>query len=103
MASNIIYQTIISSRAEDEIISSWKWYETQQQKLGDRFFYELSLKLEKITQNPEQYSARYKNYREATLSVFPFSIIYRINKKKKAIFIISVFHSKRNPKKRYSK
>ncbi|MBS1935209.1 MAG: type II toxin-antitoxin system RelE/ParE family toxin, partial [Bacteroidetes bacterium] len=49
------------------------------------------------------YSIRYKNYREAILSIFPFIVIYRINKKKKIVFIISVFHSKRNPKRKYLK
>jgi plasmid stabilization system protein ParE len=103
MANNIAYQTILSTRAEQEIITSWKWYEERQEKLGDRFIEEVIRQLKQIEQHPERYPVRYKSYRETIVAIFPYSIIYRINKTKKLIQVISIFHTSRNPKKKYLK
>jgi plasmid stabilization system protein ParE len=103
MANNIAYQIILSSRAEKEIETSWTWYEERQQGLGDRLVTETIYRLRQIEQTPERYSIRYKNYRETKIEVFPFVIIYKINKKKKLIYVVSIFHASRNPKRKYKK
>jgi hypothetical protein len=36
MANNPVFITIISTRAQKEILTSWTWYEDRQQGLGDR-------------------------------------------------------------------
>ncbi len=37
MASNPVYTSILSTRAQKEITQSWEWYEEKQQDIGDRF------------------------------------------------------------------
>jgi plasmid stabilization system protein ParE len=101
MAGNLPYSVIFSSRAQKEIASAWDWYEERQQGLGDRFIQEVIRKAWLIEQNPERYPTRYKSYKETILSVFPFLIIYRTNKRKKSVRIISVFHTSLHPKKKY--
>jgi plasmid stabilization system protein ParE len=103
MANSTAYKIILSTRAQQEIETSWKWYEERQQKLGDRFVEEVIKRLKKIEQHPERYPYKHKAYRETMIEVFPFSIIYRINKKKKLVQVVSVFHTSRNPKKKFSK
>jgi len=101
MASNIAYITILSTRAQKEITQAWEWYEERQQILGDRFVKEVINKLRLIEQNPERYPTRYKSYKETSVNIFPFLVIYRINRKKKSVRIVSVFHTSLNPSKKY--
>jgi plasmid stabilization system protein ParE len=96
------YSSIISTRAQKEIAVSWEWYEERQQGLGDRFVKEIVARLRDIEKNPDKYPTRYKSYKEASLPIFPFILIYRVAKGKKTIRLLSVFHTSRNPKKKYS-
>ena len=101
MANQSIYTTVLSSHAQKEIAKSWTWYEDRQPGLGDRFVREVIARIQKIEETPNRYPTRFKTYKEAPVGVFPFRIIYRINKKKKLIRVLSVFHSSLNPKKKY--
>ena len=93
------YTSLISTRAAKELYDSWDWYETRQVGLGDRFIDEVMRKISLIEQQPESYAAKYKSYRETLVAAFPVLIIYRINKAKKLIHIISVFHTARGSSK----
>ena len=100
--SNIpAYSAVLSSRAQKEISEAWNWYEDRQRGLGDRFLKEVITRIRKIEQTPERYPTRFKSYKETPVPVFPFLIIYRINKKGKLIQIVSVFHTSMHPKKKY--
>lgn len=101
MADKVLFTLIFSSRAQKEIIKAWEWYEERQQSLGDRFIKELISSIQLIKQNPERYPSKFKAYKETTISVFPFLVIYRLNRKKKSIRIVSVFHTSLNPRKKY--
>jgi plasmid stabilization system protein ParE len=77
-------------------------YEDQQSGLGDRFKNEVRNKIELILNNPLHYPLKRKHY-EAQIDNFPFLIIYKIDKRKDLILILSVFHTSRHPKKKYTK
>jgi hypothetical protein len=83
MADRPAISVIISSRAQKEMAESWAWYEDRLAGLGDRF------------------PTRFKSYKEAPVPTFPFLLIYRISKKSNLIRVVSVFHTSRNPKKKY--
>ena len=87
-------------KAQKEIIDAWKWYEEQQPGLGDRFKYEVRKKIASIVENHLHYPLKGK-YREAQTDVFPYLIIFRFDKKADMIFVVSVFHMSRHPKKKY--
>ncbi|MBZ0099150.1 MAG: type II toxin-antitoxin system RelE/ParE family toxin [Taibaiella sp.] len=95
------YSIIISTRAADEISSSWAWYEERQQGLGDRYLQEIHRKIQVIQRQPELYAAKHKTYIEVLIGVFPVVIIYKVNTRKKQIQILSVFHTARNFRKKY--
>ena len=101
MDRHSIYRTIFSSKAQREIAESWNWYEDRQLGLGDRFLNEITEHIRKIEQTPIKFPIRFKSYRETPVPVFPFLIIYRINEKKKIIRIVSIFHTSRNPTRKY--
>ncbi len=101
MASKAPYSIIYSTRSQQEIARAWVWYEDRQVGLGDRFLKEVLGRASLIERNPDRYPTRIKSYKEAPVPIFPFLIIYRVNKKKKSVRIVSVFHTSLNPSKKY--
>jgi mRNA-degrading endonuclease RelE of RelBE toxin-antitoxin system len=95
------YAVVFLSRARKELLDAWDWYEERQFGLGDRFFNEISRKIEKIQKLPQSYPSKQKGFYESRIDVFPYLIIYRIQKQKKIVVITSIFHTKRNPKTKY--
>jgi mRNA-degrading endonuclease RelE of RelBE toxin-antitoxin system len=88
-------------RARSELLAAWEWYEDKQEGLGDRFKKEVYDKISQIEITPERYPQRKKNFYEARLKIFPYLIIFRFQKQRKIIAIVSVFHTSRNPKRKY--
>ncbi len=96
------FSSILSGKAQKEVAVSWEWYEERSDGLGDKFLAEVITRLKDIENNPDRFPSRHKRYREALLLTFPFLIIYKINARKKLVRVVSVFHTSRNPKKKYS-
>ena len=94
------YSFIQLPKAQLEILDAWELYEEKQDGLGDRFKEDLAKKIKAIAENPLHYPRKGK-YREAQADVFPFLIVFKFDKKANMIYIISVFHTSRNPKKKY--
>jgi hypothetical protein len=94
------YTVELLFKARLEIFESWKYYEKQQTGLGDRFEDEVFKKIELIKTNPLHYPVK-KKMHEANTDIFPFLIVYKINKSRKLIMIVSVFHTSRHPRRKY--
>jgi plasmid stabilization system protein ParE len=92
-----------SSKAEAEYFTAFDYYEDQLDGLGDRFEQSVANKIDQIIKNPYQYSGKKSNYRESWVKDFPFLIVYKILVQKQIILITSIFHTSRNPKKKYRK
>jgi plasmid stabilization system protein ParE len=101
MASKFGYSIIVSSRAQKELAESWNWYEDRLPGLGDRFVNEVLKCTRQIEENPDRFPTKFKAYKEAQVKTFPFLVIYRINKKANSVRVVSVFHTARNPRKKY--
>lgn len=95
------FKSVFSDRALQELADSWTWYEEQQHGLGDRFTDTILKTIQQLEENPAKGLSRSKIYKEAIVRTFPFLVIYRIDTQEKTIFIHSIFHSNRNPKKKY--
>ncbi|PZR24971.1 MAG: hypothetical protein DI535_20195 [Citrobacter freundii] len=68
----------------------YRWYEEKQKGLGDRFLRSVRKKIGEILERPEAYGSRAnKIYREARVDDFPYAVIYKLNKRKKKIYIIA--------------
>ena len=76
-----------------------KWIEG----LGERFERMVGLYIQQIIDAPENYHYGKAPYKEVSTEVFPYVIVYKINKRKKAIFISAIYNTKRNPKYKYRK
>lgn len=98
------YNYLLTTDAEREYISSFLWYEQQQTGLGEKFALSIRNKLQRISTNPNQYKKMKGHFYEAPLfRSFPFVIIYFIDHKKNMVVVISIFHTRRNPRKKYKK
>ena len=91
----------ISPRAEKELLSSYSWYEKQQKGLGNKFLNEFYSKAALIEKHPKRAISKRQGYHEKPMSIYPYLIVYRYDEHKKTIIISTVFHFKRNPKKKY--
>ncbi|HYO21810.1 MAG TPA: type II toxin-antitoxin system RelE/ParE family toxin [Flavisolibacter sp.] len=94
------YRTEFLKKARLELLEAWSWYEDKQPGLGDRFIKHIEAAIGSIELNPEYYKEKAKGYRQASVKIFPYLIIYKVHKRKKTVAIVSVFHTRRNPKKR---
>ncbi len=80
----------------------YEWYEEKQKGLGERFLQAVRKKLEEIVLQPEAYGVKAnKKFREAEIDIFPYLLVYKVNKRKKEIYISSIHHSKKHPRKKY--
>jgi toxin ParE1/3/4 len=93
-----MYTVKLLTQAEIEIKEACEWYDEQQIGLAKKFLKEVDSFLESIKSNPHKFQVRFsEQYRFATLNVFPYLIVYRIDNDDRTIFVISVFHTSRNP------
>ena len=98
-----MYKLKILHEADKEFQESAQWYQEQTDGLGIRFIEVIKHKLETIQKYPERNPKRKGNFREAIVRTFPYIIIYTLYKREMIITINSIFHTSRNPQKKYRK
>lgn len=97
----MVYPFKLNKQAYEEYLDAYEWYELKQKGLGERFAVEVEEKLQRISAHPEYYSKRHSSLREAKVDNFPFMIVYEFFKRKRLIHIAAIYHSRRNPGKKY--
>jgi plasmid stabilization system protein ParE len=95
------YFLVFHPKATKELLEAVDWYNERQPDLGDTFFEFVLVAIKRIIQNPFLYAPKSKTYREALVEKFPYIVIYRIKPKKNEVEIMAVFHTSRNPTKKY--
>lgn len=81
---------------------AYAWYEDRQKGLGERFIEAVRKKIEEITLHPGVHGSKSrKTFREAKVDFFPYLVVYKINKRRKEIYVSSIHHSKKHPHKKY--
>lgn len=93
-----MYTLKLLKRAENELNNSCDWYEEQKKGLARRFLKELETRFKLITKNPRLYQIQGDgNLRLAPLKKFPFVIVYWYDEALEIIFVVSIFHTSREP------
>ena len=93
-----MYTVKLLTEAEIELTDACKWYEKQQQGLGKKFLSEIKHYLKLISKNPLQFELKFSNrYRFAAFKIYPYFVVYRIEEDTKLVYVISIFHTSRNP------
>jgi hypothetical protein len=80
---------------------AYDWYNEQQAGLGDVFLNELENGYDKLESWPDAYQKIKNNYRHLVLHTFPYVIVFTIIKTD--VIVYAVFHTSRNPSKKFRK
>ena len=95
------HNLIIKEEAKTEIINAYNWYESKQNKLGERLISVLDDYFSIIKKSPKQFPKVLNDMRQATIKNFPYIIIFKIENND--VIVFAVFHSSQNPEKWKSK
>lgn len=90
-------------RAEDEYLGAIEWYGGRSEGLGERFVKCVNAQISRIAKNPLIYESKKYDTRECKVEDFPYLVVYKLYPEKSVIYITSIFHTSRNPKKKYRK
>lgn len=96
-----MYNYLVEPKAQKEYDESIEWYSERSELAAINFIKSVDAALLLITKKPYQFKNTYKNFREVSLKKYPFAIIYSVEENLKIIIIVSIYHHKRNPKKKY--
>ena len=97
------FKIVFHPKAKLEYIEAFHWYENEKEGLGERFEKLIEKKLNQIQLHPENYGVNKGGFRETSVDIFPYTIVYKILKQKGLIYISAIFHAKRNPKNKFRK
>ena len=78
-----------------EIKSSYQWYQSQTEGLGQDYLSELESSFQTIRELPFTWPKFQNGFRRFLLSKFPFSVIYQSNEN--TVFVVAVMHNSRKP------
>lgn len=96
------YSYIYEPRAIIEFENAFEWYWEQSHSAAENFESRVKEKIHDICSNPFLYRKIRKHFREVHLKKYPFSIVYSVNEETLTIIIMSIFHHRRNPKRKYT-
>ena len=97
------YTIKLLEETDKEFSEAAAWYEEQSTGLGIRFINVIQNKLNLIAQYPERYPKRKGNFRETPVKTFPYIIVYTVYKREQVITVSAIFHTSRNPRRKYRK
>ena len=89
--------------AQEDYETSVIWYMERSTKAAENFIAAIDNALALICNNPTRWHNKYKNYYELGLKKYPFRIIYTIDEVNELIIVTSIYHQKRNPRKKYNR
>jgi plasmid stabilization system protein ParE len=95
------HQVAYRKRAAEEYLSSLFCYKSKSLYAAEQFVKCIDETLKKITEDPKRFRNTYKDFREAKVKKFPYSIVYFIDAEEQRVVITSIFHQKRNPRKKF--
>ncbi len=99
-----VYKIDLHPDAEEDYANSYKWYESRENGLGEKFLQHVRSKLNAISVNPKTYSYKGKNtFREAIVDGFPFLVVYKVYEHNKTVFVSAIHHVKKDPQLKYRK
>ena len=96
-----MYSYLFDPVAANEYEDAFEWYQQRSKVAADNLFVEVEETIRLVCKNPFRYKNAYKNLHEIPLKKYPYYLIYLVDEPHKIITIISLFHNKRNPEKKY--
>lgn len=97
------YKYLLHEHAQQDYETSLQWYAERSEHAAENFIMAVDDALQLICEHPTRWRNNYKNYHELGLKKYPFTIIYTIEANKQLVVVSSIYHHKKNPKKKYTK
>lgn len=95
------YKISFRKRASLEYLSSLIWYKERSLQAAENYVLAVNEALGKVASYPHQFRNTYQQFYEIGLKRYPFAIIYFIDEDLHQVVIVSLFHYKRNPRKKF--
>jgi plasmid stabilization system protein ParE len=99
MIYKYIYDPVALSEYRDAVL----WYDDRSGVVAERFILAIKERIKDICTNPLRYRNTYTHFRETSLKKYPYSIVYFVDEPLKTVVITSVYHHKRDPRRKYKK
>jgi hypothetical protein len=90
-------------KAYREYFEAYEWYEEKQSGLGDRFENSVKKLVDAVDKHPLLFPNKKFETREGKVEDFPYLVVYKVFPDKNLIYITAIFHTSRNPRKKYRK
>ena len=90
------HELIVRPEAEAELAEAFDWYEQRLTGLGSEFLFSVEVAFRSLRRNPYQYPVLYRDLHRVLLHRFPYQVLFNIEVRR--IFVLAVFHAKRDPK-----
>jgi len=87
---------VIRPEAEDELLEAIDWYEARNPGLGSDLLRCVDACIQRILRHPECYPIVHRETRMGIVRRFPYLILYSVTEE--TVFVVAVFHAKRDPK-----
>lgn len=97
------YSYLFHESAQEDYEEALQWYLERSEKAALNFVTAIDTTIQKICDHPVRWRNEYKHFYELGVKKYPYTIIYSIEAAKQLIIVSSIYHHKRNPKKRYRK
>ncbi len=97
------YTFIYDPAALSEYKEAIAWFEERSELAAEKFIAEVAERITMICLDPLRHRKIYKDFRETSLKKYPYHIVYLFDENEQKVIITSVYHHKRNPRKKYRK
>ena len=94
------YRLKLREGARKDLFQAFGWYERQKPGLGTELISEIEAAFALLIKTPEAFPKKKKHLREYNLKIFPYVIIYMIQKNE--VIVFAIFHTHLNPNKKPS-
>lgn len=92
------YKVYIDPEALQDIQDATDWYNEQLKGLGSLFQKQVKAHINSLKKSPGAYAVRYEDVRCMLVRRFPFLVHYTVNESKRAVEVLAVLHTSRNPR-----
>lgn len=96
-----MYSVIIDQEAKIDLNDAALWYELRSTGLGDKFLSAFLNVIDYLEVHAHTYAVIEDDFRQAIMKRYPFVVVYRVIDSE--VRIIAVFHTSRNPIKKFKR
>jgi plasmid stabilization system protein ParE len=97
------WRVVLTDRANAEFLDSMLYYDEVSFKVSEKFIQQILKSLELIQKKPESFPVQKKDIRQYIVQEFPYLILFSLHTSSHDILFHSIFHTSRNPTKKYKK